>query len=585
MRPAIELGLMVALVLAELWLPLSAEYEPVRWVVRCAAAALWIVSYRHALATRHADSTPAAGRLRAWRETLLATLLIALALAFWLAWVREPYEGLTAPAASLAGGLAWLARRFALAMVQQLVLQRFIWRQMRQLLSSETAAVACAAALFGLLHLPSVALATATFLAALVWISLFRRTKRLAPLVVSHALLAGLASLSVPERLFYEMRAGAVALPAQPIYRQLARPETRSLLRELTSEAYLEHRSGTREGFVAGLYRDVLGRPATDEEIRRGASSICCDRSSARAALAKALVTSDEAVRDDRTLRGIALDIEPLPPAIILHSQDLHSQDLHAQDLVADSGWHDEEAGWRWARSQQPIITFPLQPEAQRAYLLTLSCGARLPQSVKLRLDDSPLGEVTFETFEPTLRRVAFAGQLLAAREHHTLRLDISGERAALAPDPRPLGLGLRSLEVRPLRFPSVAISHLDDAYFLRGFSAAEKNLRWSQASEASLVYPLRDLRSTRYAFELLAGALGDQTVEIRLNGHPIASWSLAGLTPQLQRVEIAASQLRTPVNTIELLLPDAHKTKRDPRTLGIAFVSARLYPIARDES
>ncbi len=566
---------MVGLVLIELWLPLSPAYEPVRWSARGAVIILWTVSYRRWQTSPDDDLDQPGASRRAWLEALGATAMIAIFLVTWLATTSEPYEEVGSPLPGSASALlAWIARRFGLAALQQVVLQLFIWRLMRRIVRHEPTAVILAATLFGLFHLPSMALTIATFLGAVVWIGLFHRSRRLAPVIVSHALLAGLASVAVPERLFYEMHAGAVALQPLSTYRQLADPEIRSLLRDLTSATYFAHCGGTTEGYVAGLYHDILGRPATRDEIAEGSTAIESSITnnwpgpSSRAHLAKSLVTSDEAHLHHRSPRQTQLDIRPLPPKV----------HITADNLLGDD-WYGAEQGWRWARGNQPTIFFQQIPAPRRGYLLELSGGARTPQTVTLEIDGQLLGELTFESFEPQTQRLAFDGALLSPTGEVQVRLRIRGDRVSDAEDPRPLGLGLRSLELTPLRFPSVAVTHHDDLYFLSGFSAAEQNLRWSQESSARLAYPLREVESPSYVFELLAGAFGKQRVEIRLNDHDVASWTIDGLTPTHHLIELDATLLRAGVNRIDLQLPDAKNTKSDPRRLGIAFVSARITP------
>ncbi len=577
-----ELTAMVALVLIELWLPVTAGYEPWRWTVRVLAAGLWIVSYRRWQATRdpvdhprevHPRNAHPRDARRAWRETWIATTIVAVGLIAWVAAISEPYETPTWPLLSpMSAAATWIARRIGLAALQQVVLQLFVWRLLRQVVRHEPTAVLLAATIFGLFHLPSWPLTIATFLAALVWIGLFRRHRRLAPLIVSHALLAGLASIAVPERLFYDMQAGAVAKPSLATYRQLADPKIRSLLRDLTSADYLTHHEGTVDGYVAGLYRDVLGRPATDDEIAASRNWITNPEPSSRARLAKTLVTSPEAHLRHRSPRQIRLDFEPLPPRTLVTA-----------DSLQGDGWYGAEQGWRWASGDQPTIDLQVLADLHRAYLLELSSGGRAPQTVTLMIDDHPLGNLTFDTLTPQSQRLTFDGALLAATEAHELHLSILGDRIVDTQDSRPLGLGFRSLEIAPLRFPSVAVTHVDDPYFLNGFSAAEQNLRWSQASVARLVYPLRTIDASRYAFELLAGAFGQQRVNVRVNEHNVAHWRLDGLTPQHRLIEFDSAMLRPGINRIELHLPDAQNTESDPRRLGIAFVSARIYPAATD--
>ena len=474
---------MIALVELDLWLPYDSGYEALRWLLRAAAAGGLILTTLRM--RREPAATPVVDRRRAWAEAALVTLIVTAALALWLSSTREPYDepdlAFLASASSVA---IWTVRRLALAALQQWVLHLFVWPRLRKIFSHAGVATGVTAALFGAFHLPSLALSVATGLTAVVWIFLYRRSNHLAPLILSHALLAGFASIAAPERHFYELRAGSVALERVERYRTLERPETRAVLRQLTTPEYYAHYGGSPEGYVAGLYRDVLGRPATAEEVAEWSARI---RSESPAEAAKALVVSGERRAAGIAVEWIAPDIEVLPSAPALTPDD--------GDFLA--GRPDAKTPWRWFQT------------AERPYLLQSGDGT-----------------------------------------------------------------------LTPLRFPSIAISHLDDAYFLTGFSVAEDNLRWTQDTTATLIYPIRRIREVpRYTLQLTAGALGSQSFEVHLNGQAVAQWTLDGLAPQIRATAFDALLLRPGVNEVELRLPDAHRTQDDPRRLGVALIALRIAP------
>lgn len=438
-----QLAAMVVLVEIDLWLPPEADLEPVRWLIRAAAGLVFLWSLFDPGNTR--APAPAVGRRRAWLEATAATLVVGAGLAVWIGFAREPYD---APALSFLDSAStlsrWAGHRLVLATVQQLFLQLFFWRVLGRILGRDRPAILGAAALFGVFHLPSPALAGGTLLGAVVWIALYRRSRRLLPLIASHALLAALASAAAPERLFYEMQAGARAMDALPAYRLLAREETRALLRQLTSDEYVEHRGGVGPGYVDGLYRDVLARPPTAKETSGWTRQL---KETGPAELAKRIVTSDEAQTVGGHFADRILDYRPMEPGIVI---------------------------------------------------------------------------------------------------------------------------------------PSVSITFLDDEYFAAGFSVAEQSLRWTQEPTARLVYPLREVEpGRRYALRLEAGTLGRQRVEVVLNGRSIRWWTLQDMRPQVRIADVDAGLLEAGANLVELRLPDAGSTEDDPRLLGVALISVRIYPLS----
>ncbi len=248
-------------------------------------------------------------------------------------------------------------------------------------------------------------------------------------------------------------------------------------------------------------------------------------------------------------------------------------------------GWYGAEPGWRWAQAAAPTIRFRLEPEPERLYALALDCGAASEQKVDLELNGHAIGSAAFSGLAPQTRRFLvdagqlFAGQLIAGS--HELRLHTIGERVTIGGDPRLLGLGFRSLELTPLRYPSASIAFPDDPYFLEGFSVAEESLRWTDSGLARLVYPLRRVEAgAGYELKLTAGALERQRAQLSVNGNPVADWTFEDLFPETRGVRFDAGLLRPGANVLELRLPGAARPEGDPRLLGLAFVNVRIFPL-----
>src|SRR6185312_5069035 len=168
---------------------------------------LWLSQERRRKANFSAARSPV-GVGRAWAEVLTVALVLSTILMIAARLVGDANETfefvfLDKPPLKL---LNWLVGKFGAALVQQLALQMFLWPVCFELTRSRMAGTVLAATIFGLIHLPSPTLVAITCLAGVVWIVLYQRTDRLAPLVLSHMILATLAHGGLPERLTYDMR-------------------------------------------------------------------------------------------------------------------------------------------------------------------------------------------------------------------------------------------------------------------------------------------------------------------------------------------------------------------------------------------
>ncbi|MFI5165770.1 MAG: DUF4214 domain-containing protein [Thermoanaerobaculales bacterium] len=300
-RAVIELGLAVAGAAAGLWL------VPPRLGVRellaagLLAAALAWYSHRRRQTAGEAPAPPRIAAGRAWLEACLATLALVAMAALVFSFFREPYDEVRLaivqrPPAELA---IWVGRRLVFAAAQQLLLQLFLAPVCGEIVGGTVMATSLAAALFGLAHLPSPTLVVLTFVAASTWIWLYRRGRRLAPLVVAHALLWIAGFAIVPDRLTYDMRVGRAAVAVRPGFRMLDSALGRSILREVTTPSYYQRQGGTDAAFVQALYRDVLGREAAPAEVAFWKRWLQHD---SRIEVAKHFVISDELQGIVRTL-------------------------------------------------------------------------------------------------------------------------------------------------------------------------------------------------------------------------------------------------------------------------------------------
>lgn len=171
--------------------------------------------------------------------------------------------------------VAWIGEKTGVVIAQQLALQGLLVPCFAEITRSYSGritrrahahrALACGAIVFGLVHLPSLAVVALTSIGAYAWSYWYRRSGRILPLIASHLALAIVAHGALPERLNYNMRIGADALTKHDLYRQLESPPLGALTRLLCSDRYYNSCGAIPERFVECLYKDALGVPPTGQ--------------------------------------------------------------------------------------------------------------------------------------------------------------------------------------------------------------------------------------------------------------------------------------------------------------------------------
>jgi len=189
--------------------------------------------------------------------------------AVWFATAAEPYDSMQLERFRGAPFdiVNFTLSRLSWATFQQIVLLTFVWPILVEILQSERLATIVAAVLFGILYLPSPGLAVLSAGCAWLWIMLFRRVPRLLPLIVSHAILATVASVALPPRVSYDMNVGIEGARMASRYRFLASEQAREILRVVTAESYYQAQGGTDRDWITALYRDILGRTPAAWEV------------------------------------------------------------------------------------------------------------------------------------------------------------------------------------------------------------------------------------------------------------------------------------------------------------------------------
>ncbi len=278
-RPLTEMVAVVGLLELELWHLRSEGPTWLNVIVYGAIVAVVAHSCRRRWRAGWKGEVAEVGAARAWLEVGAVALALSATLMGAAALVGDSNETfefffLDKPPLKLAN---WLVGKFGAALIQQLALQLFLWPSCFELTRSKPVGMVLAASLFGIIHLPSPTLVAITTLAGVAWIALYRRTARLAPLVVSHMILAILAHGGLPERLTFDMRVGLTATADMKRFEDLNDPRNRLINRRLkrskadlkyfATRGYYDAQGGDFPGFVRGLYRDILDRPATDGDV------------------------------------------------------------------------------------------------------------------------------------------------------------------------------------------------------------------------------------------------------------------------------------------------------------------------------
>jgi lysophospholipase L1-like esterase len=126
----------------------------------------------------------------------------------------------------------------------------------------------------------------------------------------------------------------------------------------------------------------------------------------------------------------------------------------------------------------------------------------------------------------------------------------------------------------RRIEFGSTTV----DRYLGAGWSRPEAGFRWTEGPRAEVIFSVAvtgpaELRLSLRPF-LAPGQLDRQSITVRLNGTPVAEWTLE--RAEVRTIALTPSALR-PENVLELELPGATSParlglSRDPRELAVAI-------------
>jgi membrane protease YdiL (CAAX protease family) len=171
------------------------------------ATAVWIVFAT--VVNRRALRQIGLARSGFWRALIVLPIAAALATVIVLiGWRTGTLHGLFGARPPL-----WHSAGYAIwAMMQQFILNSFFYVNLEDLLGDSKRALWCATGLFAIAHLPNPVLTVGTFVAALFFVSMFRRYRNIYPLGIAHAMLGLAMAVAVPDGWLRHMRVGIAYL-------------------------------------------------------------------------------------------------------------------------------------------------------------------------------------------------------------------------------------------------------------------------------------------------------------------------------------------------------------------------------------
>jgi hypothetical protein len=183
-RSAIDL--VVVLVLAEIWLWNSTAKDLFR--VYAAVVIVLVVwdSFRRRDPDAWKTDQPLWGAGSSWLVAIAMTCALGAAAALSAQLIYIEGEQLRLGRLEEFLDPRVLAGKGLIVILQQFVLYHFLFPSFRKIFRSRALAMAATAVTFGALHLPGVLLVSLTTAMAVVWLHVFERSQRLAPLIVSH---------------------------------------------------------------------------------------------------------------------------------------------------------------------------------------------------------------------------------------------------------------------------------------------------------------------------------------------------------------------------------------------------------------
>ena len=267
-RAISAIELVIVLLLLEFCLWVGEGKDHYRIVAGTAIALVALYSIRRQGPDAWKPSQPPWSTLSSWIVVIAVTCALGAGAVLGAEFIYAEGEKLRWGRLERFASLKALADKALIVVLQQVLLYRFLFPLLLKIFGSRSVAFGATAVIFGALHLPNAVLVGVTIVMAAIWLYLYERSQRLAPLIVCHFVLAIVATAVFPGRLTYNLAVGRNALPIARSYERLAQGPLAARYDELKSDAYYEKSGGTDRGFILALYRDVLHRSPDETEIK-----------------------------------------------------------------------------------------------------------------------------------------------------------------------------------------------------------------------------------------------------------------------------------------------------------------------------
>ena|SRR5215469_1965889 len=193
----LQIGILVLLLELALWSRGTPQH------LFSLAALIWVIAtsiFPKRNAT-HLGLTSIGFRKSVWVISASAVIAAAFVGAAWLSGSLHPAFG------ARTHSYTYLAYAFW-AVIQQFLLQSYLFVRFESLLGDGRKAVLACAILFAIVHIPNPVLTVATFAAGLLFCEVFRRYRNIYAIAIAHALLGIALAVSIPSTLHHDMRVG-----------------------------------------------------------------------------------------------------------------------------------------------------------------------------------------------------------------------------------------------------------------------------------------------------------------------------------------------------------------------------------------
>ena len=272
--------------------------------------------------------------------------------------------------------------------------------------------------------------------------------------------------------------------------------------------------------------------------------------------------------------------------------------------LYIHSGFSGPERGFRWTEGHEAVFRFKAEKMTSRRYYVSFDIypflyGDRLSsQRVEVYANGLKLADWVIN--QPVDKVLLLPKNTSGGDYNLSFKLpDAASPKAVgLNEDVRVLGLGFRKIQFTPAGTTKkclpqngviwFGLAGNDYVYIDSGFSDPERGFRWTEGHEAVLAFNAEDagelLRKggtvSLDVAPLVGGPLGEQRVEVLVNGQKVDYWVLSERCEK--EIVLPALPKEDALYTLTFRFPDAASPKElgineDGRALGLAFFSMRF--------